>query len=258
MPNRTVRSRSALARALVLLVAALAGAALTWRLRPTGWAATTPVDEIVSACAWLAWLLAGWLTLGVAVCAAGHLRGHRGPGRRVAVQCCVPRRLGRLVDAVVTAGLVGAVLGGAVVPATAAAAKASVAAASHRVATGDPLEWPGLAERSSAPHPHHQAPAQQRPRAPKVGLVSAAPRDAIDRDPAVTVRAGDSLWSIAAARLGPDATAAAIATQWPRWYAENRSVIGDDPTLILPGQQLRAPAEHGTDHSAHHRAGSSR
>lgn len=58
----------------------------------------------------------------------------------------------------------------------------------------------------------------------------------------VVVHRGDTLWSIAAAWLGPDATDAEIARAWPRWYAENRGVIGDDPDRIRPGQVLHPPA----------------
>ncbi|WUS95066.1 LysM peptidoglycan-binding domain-containing protein [Kribbella sp. NBC_00709] len=57
----------------------------------------------------------------------------------------------------------------------------------------------------------------------------------------VVVRAGDSLWAIAARELGPGATVETIAARWPDWYAANRHVIGDDPDLILPGQVLRVP-----------------
>jgi hypothetical protein len=213
MPEPRRSSGTALARAVVLLVGALAGAALTWTLRPTG-TATGPVDAIVMACAWLAWLLAGWLTLCVAVCAAVHLSGRRVSGRRrVASDCCVPRRLDRLVDALVTAGLLGAVLGGAAVPASAAAATTTVSAASHRPVSGDPLDWPGLADLPPTSPAHDRSPAQPRPTAPKIGLVSATPREAAAREPVVTVRTGDSLWSIAAGHLGPDATAAQIAAQ---------------------------------------------
>jgi nucleoid-associated protein YgaU len=55
------------------------------------------------------------------------------------------------------------------------------------------------------------------------------------------VRPGDSLWLIAAHRLGPTATDADVAVTWPRWYAANRAVIGADPDLIRPGQLLSAP-----------------
>jgi len=58
----------------------------------------------------------------------------------------------------------------------------------------------------------------------------------------VTVGRGDSLWTIARARLGPAATPARVAREWPRWFAANRSVIGADPDLLRPGQVLRAPA----------------
>ncbi|MBJ2120990.1 LysM peptidoglycan-binding domain-containing protein [Arthrobacter sp. MSA 4-2] len=57
----------------------------------------------------------------------------------------------------------------------------------------------------------------------------------------VVVRGGDSLWSIAAARLGPLASDAEIAASWPRWYARNASMIGPDPNLLTPGQTLAAP-----------------
>lgn len=57
------------------------------------------------------------------------------------------------------------------------------------------------------------------------------------------VRRGDTLWSIAARHLGPSATAAEIAVEWPRWYAANRETIGPDPDLIIPGELLQPPTE---------------
>jgi len=55
------------------------------------------------------------------------------------------------------------------------------------------------------------------------------------------VRGGDSLWSIAAAHLGPDDRPAAIARAWPRWFAANRGVVGADPDRLRPGEHLRTP-----------------
>ena len=52
---------------------------------------------------------------------------------------------------------------------------------------------------------------------------------------------GDTLWSIAARHLGPDASDAEIAHAWPAWFEANRGVVGDDPDLLRPGQVLRAP-----------------
>ncbi|MDQ6752360.1 MAG: hypothetical protein M3017_02850 [Actinomycetota bacterium] len=57
----------------------------------------------------------------------------------------------------------------------------------------------------------------------------------------VVVRAGDTLWTLAAAQLGPLATDVEIAEHWPRWFQVNRAAIGNDPNLLLPGQILRAP-----------------
>jgi nucleoid-associated protein YgaU len=57
----------------------------------------------------------------------------------------------------------------------------------------------------------------------------------------VTVRSGDSLWSIAAAALGPLASDADIAREWPRLYAGNRDVIGANPHFLRPGQVLYLP-----------------
>ncbi|WP_198676315.1 LysM peptidoglycan-binding domain-containing protein [Kribbella monticola] len=56
------------------------------------------------------------------------------------------------------------------------------------------------------------------------------------------VQYGDTLWDLAAAELGPDATDAAVAARWPQWYAANRALIGPDPDQLYPGQVLRIPA----------------
>jgi LysM repeat protein len=57
----------------------------------------------------------------------------------------------------------------------------------------------------------------------------------------VTVRAGDTLWAIAASHLPPGSDDAAVAAAWPRWYEANRDVVGPDPDVIHPGQVLAAP-----------------
>jgi hypothetical protein len=55
------------------------------------------------------------------------------------------------------------------------------------------------------------------------------------------VKPGESLWTIAADALPPEATAAHVASASTAWYDANREAIGPDPDLILPGQQLTAP-----------------
>lgn len=61
--------------------------------------------------------------------------------------------------------------------------------------------------------------------------------------PAVTVQAGDSLWSITAGLLPAGADDARVAAAWPLLYAANRDVVGPDPGLIHPGDVLTVPAE---------------
>jgi nucleoid-associated protein YgaU len=57
----------------------------------------------------------------------------------------------------------------------------------------------------------------------------------------VVVMRGDTLWGISARHLGPEATRAQVAAEWPRWWHANRDLIGPDPSLLLPGQVLRQP-----------------
>ncbi|GAA2489576.1 hypothetical protein GCM10009858_29590 [Terrabacter carboxydivorans] len=72
-------------------------------------------------------------------------------------------------------------------------------------------------------------------------LMAPTPRVTTAAHDLVTVRRGDSLWSVAARYLGSSATDAEVAREWPRWYAANRDVVGDDPDLLTPGQLLRPP-----------------
>ncbi|GAA1106598.1 hypothetical protein GCM10009668_27950 [Nocardioides dubius] len=57
---------------------------------------------------------------------------------------------------------------------------------------------------------------------------------------AVTVRGGDTLWRIAARSLPRSATPEQIGQEADRLWRVNRAVIGDDPDLIRPGQELRS------------------
>jgi nucleoid-associated protein YgaU len=67
----------------------------------------------------------------------------------------------------------------------------------------------------------------------------------------VVVHRGDTLWDIAADHLRPGANNTQVAAEWPRWHAANRSTIGPDPDLILPGQHLRIPDQQSrTDHAS--------
>jgi hypothetical protein len=64
-------------------------------------------------------------------------------------------------------------------------------------------------------------------------------------DGAVTVVRGDTLWSLAATHLGPEASDEQVARAWPRWYELNRPVLPDGPHRLLPGQRLVVPGAGG-------------
>lgn len=79
--------------------------------------------------------------------------------------------------------------------------------------------------------PHDEAPA--------------APVTETSPSAAYVVQPGDSLWAITSALLGPEASAADVATAWPSLYQANRDIIGDDPSLIFAGQALVVPQGFG-------------
>jgi hypothetical protein len=58
---------------------------------------------------------------------------------------------------------------------------------------------------------------------------------------AVTVRPGDSLWSIADRLAPPAARTPAVAATWHGLLEANRAVLGADPDLIFPGDHLVVP-----------------
>ena len=55
------------------------------------------------------------------------------------------------------------------------------------------------------------------------------------------VTSGDSLWAIAQEQLGPDTAPEWVANEVERIHWLNRDRIGDDPNLILVGQELTLP-----------------
>lgn len=55
------------------------------------------------------------------------------------------------------------------------------------------------------------------------------------------VSPGDTLWGIARAHLAAQASEAEIAQSTRAWHDTNRDVIGTNPDLIHPGQDLKEP-----------------
>ena len=194
----------------VLLLAVLADH------RPGGQTRDDPTSLVVLAAAWVSWALSCYLLAGVTVAAASHLRRMPATSQRLAARV-VPASLRRLVAATVGASATATVV--TVLP---AAAWADRPAPPAPAATASPLDWPGLVT--------------------PIGLVSPQHHRGSPRHDELVVRPGDSLWSLAARRLGPGASTTAIAAEWPRLYAFNRAAIGPDPNLIHPGQRLTPPA----------------
>ncbi|MFE9016251.1 transglycosylase family protein [Streptomyces cyaneofuscatus] len=74
------------------------------------------------------------------------------------------------------------------------------------------------------------APQSAPPRKPRTTPAAATPTHVPGKRDAYTVASGDSLSGIADARR--------VRGGWQKLYAANRTVVGDDPDLIFPGQRL--------------------
>ena len=168
-----------------------------------------------------------WLVVGCEAAAAGaatwlwvlvSLVALEAAGATTGRDVPVPGAVRRLVLAACGAGLVGGLVGPA-----------------HAAAPPSPLAGLPLPDRATA----HALPRPDRPR----GAAPAADHGPDTASPAATlhVAAGDSLWALAAADLPTGAPAARVDERWREIHDANRDVIGEDPDLILPGQQLRLP-----------------
>lgn len=106
-------------------------------------------------------------------------------------------------------------------------------------AAGALVVGPAHANQIAAPdvprHSVHGLPLPDRPTVTEVVAVQSE----IART--VEVQPGDTLWGIASRHLADDAPNARLAAATADWYRTNRDVIGDNPDLIIPGQQLTPP-----------------
>lgn len=176
-----------------------------------------------------------WWTLSLVLAFAGELLARCGFGIAGSFLTALsPAFMRRLAVAVLGINFLAAPVAQA---APAANAGVSVAAAE----AASPLWQPVEAATGPAPIDPLWKPA---PAAPDGGLMVRAERAQNGGAPSggeVVVKPGHSLWSIAAEHLGVFATDAEIAQAWPAWYDANRDVIGNDPSLLQPGQILRQP-----------------
>jgi nucleoid-associated protein YgaU len=200
-----------------------------------------PVDATTGcAAAIAAWGLLTWLAIWTAVVLVAGAVGGIGSGFHRAAVARTPGAARRLAAVLLGASLTSTPL--AAVPAlavdrppvTVTRAEPTVSALPLPDRPASPGGWtpdrPAAPRRTKPSVPVHLVSTPSRPRRTDVGEV--------------VVRRGDSLWDLAARYLGPAATAADVAAEWPRWYAANRQVIGPDPDLLLPGERLVPP---GTD-----------
>jgi hypothetical protein len=197
---------------------------------PHAWLAAVGADRAaVETAAAALWLVAAWLAVGLAASCCARVPGVVGRCADVVAVAVLPRAVYRLA-----AGAAG--LGVVLAPGLASASPAPDTSPAAVMSAVAPV-WP----TDGASH----APAWPTTPAVSTAGSGAAPRPvAAERNPArtVVVLPGDSLWRIAAAHLPATAPARQVAAAWPRWYAANRQVIGDDPSHITPGQVLRTPS----------------
>lgn len=178
-------------------------------------------------------LVAAWTALVLGACRVG------GPTAAVAVRLVPRAARGVLVAGVVTGLTVGTAHAAPTPP---PAPGSSSAAAVPAPTTLDGLVLPDRpdAPASSGPEP---ATTVEPPGPHREATRSEPAADRSGRRDVVVVRPGDSLWSIAADRLGAGAGVADVARACEHWYAANRDVVGPDPDVLQPGQRLVAPQE---------------
>lgn len=199
-------------------------------------------------------VLAGWLAL---LFLAGTVETLSGSpvARALAPVHALTQRIAPDLGPRFAAGLVGSV----VVLTSAGTAQAQEVPAGHPPTQVEAMVSPDVhqpARTGAAPSPDRHQPAGPeahpspdpgwRPTAsagyqsPDPTVIELVSRGSAEPD-TVVVRTGDTLWDIAARHLGPEADAASIATEWPRWHEVNRESIGADPDLLLPGTVLVPP-----------------
>lgn len=252
-PRRTLRGEE-VRRLLRGALAATSGGLSSWWAAGAAhqsWAAAQPLAVaaphhlVLAVLAAAASLLAAGATLAVVAAMLSGLPGAAGRVAAGALDRTTPIAVRAMTTALLGVGA-GAVLAGA----------PAAPAAQHGPRTSQPISWHELGNCPALTPASNAAVLGDEPARSSAPADGATPTPSPPRgvpqhlDPdfrprpapaAVVVRPGDTLWGIAASGLGPDADDAAVASEWPRWYAANRHVVGDDPDLIHPGDRLRPP-----------------
>lgn len=130
-----------------------------------------------------------------------------------------------VVDRRLAARLAPPILKGLLVAGLAAATAVPARAADTGASALDGLQLPDrptTAATTTSPGPSTHGPARPTPRQ-------------------IVVEPGDCLWNLVRERLPDTASDARVAAEVARWHAANRSTIGPDPDVLIPGQTLTAP-----------------
>jgi len=248
-------------RALAL---ALGAAGTGWLLTSAGAThATAPpsLESIVTAAIALMGAIACLAVAAITLLGTIESLVLRRPSR---VHRALPAGLRRLVTGTVAAS----VLAGSALPASADEVYPGWAppSPSPTLASPEPSPSPSPVVEVSASAPPAAAAPVQKPAVPAALAAPTAPKAEPVTPPVVELHAessapalphnpppaqegvhivsrGESLWRITADLLGPHATTEEIASTWPLIYEANREVIGDNPSLIHPGQRLAIPQE---------------
>lgn len=209
----------------------------------TAWAPRLPAPGWTAWCSWLkadpqcalavlaggvGWLLAAWLflvTVLALLASTAHLAGR-------AAELLTPR----FARGLLTVLLGTALAAGSAAPALAGGPPSAVASTSQPALA--PVPAPVLAPPELPALLDLDRPGVSPPRP------VAIPRPA--REPAAQrtyeVKAGDTLWALAADRLPAGTSAERITRGWQEWYLANRQEIGTDPGFLLVGESLQVPS----------------
>jgi hypothetical protein len=253
--DRRIGQIGRLIRQLAVLVAAVALTGMLVRWGGAAWSdlralpdrpAATPDDALADVAAVLALAAWTWLLLGAVVTVVEAL-SH--PTGRPLAPRIAPAAWRRLVVSIVGIGMLSAPAG---------LAQASYGGPASPGGAGGPTSSggsvglggsdPGSLSQGGPAQAVRGLPLPDRPfsRQQSESPSAAGPGAVSSPNPRVTVRPGDSLWAIAERHLDPHATDQAIADEWRRWYAANRTGIGPNPDLIYPGMVLHAPTRKAT------------
>jgi nucleoid-associated protein YgaU len=209
----------------------------------------TPADLLLVLITTAGFVLSLWLGVGTALSALAQLPGAFGQACARFAAWIAPAALRRGTALVVGTAIAAAVAPGTAVATASAPARQSVATrlldSSSTAASDLPdpaMRPPGPVAVDPVPDPGFQAVAPPSPPVEAtLGPLDTRSRTGGPAEERYVVRRGDTLWDIASRHLGPRASSATVAREWPRWYAANRAVIGTDPHHIEPGQRLLPP-----------------